>query len=96
MTESSNHFHAMKVKVSFKKIILRSIQSIGPLKARYTSPLGRPVHSGTNSTSLGRLSSHAAIKREDYSLTFQPPSIAWYSFIRWHRKNENVQTSKRH
>ena len=32
-------------------LILRDIQSVGSLKALYTSPLGRPVHSDTNSTS---------------------------------------------
>ena len=32
--------------------IQRSIQSVGPLKALYTSPPGRPVHSDTDSTSL--------------------------------------------
>ena len=31
------------------------IQSIGPLKAIYTSPPGRPVHSDTNSASLGSI-----------------------------------------
>ena len=31
------------------------IQSVGPLKALYTSPPGKPVHSGTNSTSLGNI-----------------------------------------
>ena len=28
-------------------------QSVGPLKALYTSPTGRPVHSDSNSNSLG-------------------------------------------
>ena len=32
-----------------------SIQSVGSLKALYTSPPGRPVHSSTNSTSLGSI-----------------------------------------
>ena len=44
-------------------------------------------------------SSHAAITRESYSLTFPPPSIARYSFIHLselgcRRENANAQTSK--
>ena len=35
--------------------IQRSIQSVGPLKALYTSPPGRPVHSDTNSASPGSI-----------------------------------------
>ena len=35
--------------------IIKSIQSFGPLKALYTSPPGRPVHSDTNSSSLGSI-----------------------------------------
>ncbi len=46
----------------------------------------------------GKHSSHAPITREDYSLTFPPPSIASFMQLseRWRRgENENVQTSKR-
>ena len=70
-------------------------------KTLYTSPAGRPVHSSTNSTSLGSiLISHAATMREDYSVTCPPLSIARYSFILLSElghceKNENAQTSKR-
>ena len=46
---------------------------------QFSSP-GRPVHCDTKSTSLERRS-HAAITREDYSLTFPPTSIARHSFI---------------
>ena len=60
---------------------------------------GRPVHSGTNSTSLGH-SSHAATTCRYYLLTFAPPSIDRYSFIQLselghHGENENTQTLKR-
>ena len=46
-----------------------------------------------------RQTSHTAITREDYSLTFPPLSIARYSFIqlsglRHSGDNENAQTSK--
>ena len=45
--------------------------------------------------------SHAAITRNDYSLTFPPLPIARYSFIQLcelerHGENGNVQTSKRY
>ena len=62
------------------------------LKALYISPPCRPVHSGTNSTTLGSIpATHG-----DYSLTFPPPSIARYSFTQLGRRgqNENAQTSK--
>ena len=50
--------------------------------------------------SSGKHSTHTAITREDYSLTFPPPSISRYSFIQLselgrRRENENAQTSKR-
>ena len=63
-------------------------------------PTGRAVRSNNNnSTSLGSNSSQAAITREDYPLTFPPPSTARYSFIQpnylWDvTENENSQTSK--
>ena len=49
----------------------------------------------------GKHSSHAAITRNDYSLTCPPLSIAKYSFIQLSRlrhreENENAQTSKRY
>ena len=48
----------------------------------------------------GKHSSHAAIRREDYTFTFPPPPIAIYSFIQMsglgHRgENENALTLKR-
>ena len=71
------------------------IQSAGLLKVIYTSPPRRTVDSDSNSTSLG-----SSITREDYSLTFPPPSVARYSFIQpgelgRRGENENAQTSKR-
>ena len=45
------------------------------LKALYTSPPGRTVHSNINSTSLGSI-----LVMQQYSLTFPPLSIASYSF----------------
>ena len=71
-------------------------QSVGTLRALYSSHSGRPAHSGTNSTSLGR---HTSITREDYSHTFPPLSIARYSFIQLSQlgyggDNENAQSSK--
>ena len=46
----------------------------------FSSP-GRPVHSDTVLGFSGKHSSHAAITREDYSITFPPLSIARYSFV---------------
>ena len=45
-------------------------------------------------------SSHAAITRNDYSLTFPPPSIAWYTFtqlseVECHGENDNAHILKR-
>ena len=48
-----------------------------------------------------KYSSHAVIRREDYSLTFSSLCLARYSFIQLselghHRENKNAQTSKRY
>ena len=49
---------------------------------RFTlSSLSRPVHSGTNRTSLGSILAMPQLTCNDYSLTFPPPSIVRYSFI---------------
>ena len=48
------YIEALWKKVIFF-IIYHGIQSVGTLKALYTLPPGRPIHSGTNSTSLGRI-----------------------------------------
>ena len=72
------HIFGLK-RVTFKSLV--SIQSIGLLKALYTSPLDRPVHSDTNLTSLGSIQPCCNILRKDYSLTFHPQSIAGYSFL---------------
>ena len=47
----------LKVKRERSDFIKHIIQSVvpRPLKALYTSPPDRPVHSGTNSTSLGSI-----------------------------------------
>ena len=67
---------------------------------RFTlSSHGRPVHSDTNSASLGSILAMQQL-RNDYSLTFPPLSIARYSFIQLSRlrhreENENDHNSKR-
>ena len=67
---------------------------------RFTlSSPGIPVHSDTNSASLGSILAMQQL-RNDYSLTFPPLSIARYSFIQLSRLmrrevKENAQTSKR-
>ena len=63
----------------------------------FSSP-DRPVHSDTNSASLGSILAMQQL-RIDYSLTFPPLSITRYSFIQLSRlrgreENENAQTSK--
>ena len=75
-----------------------SVQYVGPLKALYSSPPGRPVHSDTNSTSLGSIQPYCNYKY--YSLTFPLLSIARYSFIQLNELGhcgeiENAQASKR-
>ena len=64
----------------------------------FSSP-GRPVHSDTNSASLGSILAMQQL-RNDYSLTFPSLSIVRCSFIQLrrlrHREgNENAQTLKR-
>ena len=63
--------------------------------ALHFSSTGRPVHSDTNSASLGSILSMQQL-RNDYSLTYPPLSIARYSFIQLSRlrrseENENAQ-----
>ena len=61
---------------------MRSIQSVGLLKALYTFCLpGRPVHSDTNSASPGSILARQQLRAKAKSLTFLPLSIARYSFI---------------
>ena len=68
---------------------------------RFTlSSPGRPVHSDSNSASLGSILAMQQL-RNDYSLTCPPLSIARYSFIQLSRlrrreEKENAQTSKRY
>ena len=78
----------VKVKVCF---YIAQYPSIGPLTMIYTLILGRHFHSDINSAS-----SNAEITRNDYSLTFSPPSLVIYrySFIQLselghRRENEN-------
>ena len=67
---------------------------------KVTSPPDRPVHSILHQLDFsGKHSCHAAITREDYSLTFIPLPIARRSFIQLSElgncgENENVQTLK--
>ena len=57
------------------------MQSVGLIKVLYTSsPGGKPVHSNTNSTSLGSIQSRCNYCA-DYSFTYPPLSIARKSFI---------------
>ena len=67
---------------------------------RFTlSSTGRPVHSDTNSASLGSILAMQQLLRNDYSLTCPPLSITRHSVLRVSRlrrreENENAQTSK--
>ena len=67
------------------------------LSKRFTlCPAGRPVHSDTNSTSLGSILATQQLRAMTKSLTFPP----LYSFIQVselgrHGENENAQTLKR-
>ena len=69
---------------------------------RFTlSSPGRPVHSDTNSASLGSILAMQQLRATTKSLTFPPLSIARYSFIQLSRLRrrevkENAQTSKRY
>ena len=47
------------------------IPSVGPLKALYTSPPGRPVHSGTNSASLGSILAMQQLRAKTIHSHFQ-------------------------
>ena len=57
------------------------IRYVGPLKALYTLPPDRPVHSDTNSASLGSILAMHQLRATTISLTFPPLSIARYSLI---------------
>ena len=62
--------------------IQRSIQSVGPLKAFYTSPPATPVHSDINSASLGSIKPCCKYCMKTNSLTFSPLSIAILDTLR--------------
>ena len=73
---------------------------VGPLKALYRLPPGRPVHSDTNSASPGSILAMQQVRAMTKSLTVTLQSTARYSFIQlsglMHREeNETAQTSKR-
>ena len=75
------------------------LYSVGPLKALFAPPSGRPVHSDTNSVSPGSILAMQQLRWKTKSLTFPPLSIARYSFkqVNWgvNGENENAQSSKR-
>ena len=78
-------------------LIKLCIQSVGPLKAIYISPPGRPVHSDTNSTSLGSVQ---PIGRGVFTNISTALSVARFSFLQLselgcREENENAQASKR-
>ena len=89
------------INVKGKRMFLYSAVS-SPLdrskRFTFVAPPGRPVHSDTNSASLGSILAMQQL-RNDYSLTCPPLSTARYSFIQLSRLrrrevNENAQTSK--
>ena len=80
-----------------KRFFKKGTLLFSPLdRSLYISPPGRPVHSDTNSTSLGSIQPCCNILNEDYSLTFPQQFTARYSFIKLSelgpcRKNENAE-----
>ena len=86
-------FFNKKVKVCFY-IASYPVRWTAQSSLQFSSP-DRPVHSDTNSASLGSILDMQQL-HIDYSLTFPPLSIARYSFIqlRLREENENAQTSK--
>ena len=65
-----------------------------------TLPSDRPVHSGTNLTSLGSILATQQLRAKTKSLTFPRLSIAKYSFIqlstlRYRGENENALGKER-
>ena len=73
---------------------------LGRSKRFTLSSPGRPVHSDTNSASLGSILAMQQL-RNDYSLTFTPLSITRYSFIQLselerREEKENAHISKRY
>ena len=54
--------------------------AVGPFRALYTSPPGRPVHSDTNSASPASILVMLQLHAKTISLTFPPPSTGRYSF----------------
>ena len=70
------------------------IQSVGPLKALYTSPPGTRVHSDTNSASPGSILAMQQLRAKTESLTFPPLSIARYSFIQLSQLGRQLRERK--
>ena len=86
----------MPVLFTFLLYLYSAVSSPLVRSKRFHFSPGRPVHSDTNSASLGSILAMQQL-RNDYSLTM---SIARYSFIQLSRlrrreENEHAQTSKR-
>ena len=91
---------SMNISKKIDMILYSAVSSLLGRSKRFTLFLPwQPVHSDTNSASLGSILAMQQL-RNDYSLTFPPMSIiARYSFIqmsglRRREENENAQTSK--
>ena len=93
------HTHMYVPKGKKGMVLYSAVSSPLDRSKRFTlSSPGRPVHTDTNSASLGSILAMQQL-RNDYSLTFPPLSIARYSFIQLSRlrrreENETAQTSK--
>ena len=77
-------------------LIHRGIQSVRPLKVLYTSHPDIPVHSDTNSPSLGSININLAVStaRKLFTHVFPPLHIAKYSFIQLRGRGvENITNS---
>ena len=81
-------------------MILNSAES-SPLDGSnvvYIKSHGKPVHSATNSASLGSILATLQLLRKDYSFTFPLMSLARFSFMELSELggggNKNAQTSK--
>ena len=75
--------YAMQKLCKGKGMVLYStVSSPFDRSKRFTlSSPGRPVHSNTNSASLGSILAMQQLRNNDYSLTFPPLSIARYTCI---------------
>ena len=65
------------------------MQSVGPLKALYTSPPGRPVHSGTNSTSVESIQTFCIYIYSQVLIQMcEPRQLEWNSSFKMAEKSE--------